>query len=210
MHQKVKCIGILGAGKLGVTLAQLAIKAGYKVYIAGSGDSHKITLSIEVLAPGANAVDAEYLVHHSDIVILALPLGKFRKISASLLADKLIIDAMNHWWEVDGERSGLMDSDTSSSEAVQAYFADSRVVKAFNHVGYHHLHDDALPRGVENRKAIAIAGDNMQDMAVVSGLVDDLGFDPLPIGALTQGLKLEPGTKVFGAHVTIAELKSLL
>lgn len=210
MHQKVKRIGILGAGKLGVTLAQLAIKAGYEVYIAGSGDSRKITLSIEVLAPGANAVDAEYLVHYSDIVILALPLGKFRKISASLLADKLIIDAMNHWWEVDGERSCLIDSDMSSSEAVQTYFADSRVVKAFNHVGYHHLHDDALPYGVENRKAIAIAGDNMQDIAVVSGLVDDLGFDPLSIGVLSQGLKLEPGTKVFGAHVTMAELKSLL
>ena len=210
MHRKITSIGILGAGKLGVTLAQLAIKAGYTVYIAGSGDAHKIALSIEVLAPGANATTAEELAYRSDVIVLALPLGKFKKIPTALLADKLVIDAMNHWWEVDGDRNGMMHADITSSEAVQSYFSDSHIVKALNHIGYHHLHDDALPHGTVDRKAVAIAGDDLQDVAAVSELVNNLGFDPLPIGGLSQGVKLEPGSRAFGAHVTITELKLLL
>ncbi len=206
----VKTIGILGAGKLGVVLSQLALKAGYNVYIAGSGDPKKIALSFQVLAPGAVAASSAEVALKSDVIILALPLGKFRNLPKKELAGKLVIDAMNYWWEVDGDRDGFLDPKQSSSEAVQEFLNESRVVKALNHMGYHDLHDETRPAGEPGRKAIAVAGDNEQDVETVSAIVNNLGFDSLYIGNLATGKKLEPGGMVFGVDESISQLRKLL
>ncbi|MBP6880527.1 NAD(P)-binding domain-containing protein [Candidatus Saccharibacteria bacterium] len=209
MNSAKPTLGILGAGKLGTVLAQLAIKAGYTVYIAGSGDPEKIALSIKVITPGATPVWASEAISWSDIVILALPLGKYRSLSAENLKGKLVIDSMNYWWEVDGKMPEL-DNANSSSEMVQLFLNKSRIVKAISHVGYHHLFDNARAKGADDRKAIAIAGDNDADNNIVSNLVDDLGFDPVIIGKLSSNKLLEPEGSLFGVSVGKSKLLRII
>ena len=206
----IKTIGIIGAGTLGVVLAQLALKVGYEVYISGSGDPAKIPLSIEVLAPGAKVGTSKDVAEESDIVILALPLSKHRQLPKRALAGKLVIDATNHWWEVDGPRDKFLDPEKSSSEAVQEFLSSSRVVKAFNHMGYHDLHDEPRLAGEPGRKAIAVAGDGEKDTKIVLEIINRLGFDPVYVGKLSEGYRLEPGGKVFGVNVDKETLVSLL
>lgn len=206
----IKTVGILGAGKVGIVLAQLALKAGYEVLIAGSGPVEKIALTVEVLAPGAKAVTAAEAEAKADLVILALPLSKYETIDRSGLDGKLVLDAMNYWWEVDGIRTDLTNPLQSSSELVQRFLPNSQVIKAFNHMGYHDLFDESAPAGTPKRKALALAGDDDAAIATVRSFINDLGFDSLYVGPLANGIMLEPGSEVFGANVTLPELQAMI
>lgn len=148
----IKRVGILGAGKVGIVLAGLALDAGYEVRISGSGAVEKIALTIKTLVPGAIASENADVVANSDIIILAIALSRYKNIDPALLKGKLVIDAMNYWWETDGIREEVLDPSATSSEQVQAYFKSATIVKTFNHMGYHNLQEEARPRATRNAR----------------------------------------------------------
>ena len=203
-------IGIIGAGKVGIVLAQLALNAGYEVLISGSGAASKIGLTVSVLAPGAVAVTNKEVAAESDVIILAIPLGKYQQLPKNELDGKLVIDAMNYWWEVDGERPDLTSATQTSSEVVQEFLSGSHVVKAFSHIGYHNLDNEHRPEGSPDRMAVALAGDTPSDLMQVATIINSFGFDPVIIGGLKDSRALQPGGPIFGEHVNEEKLKQLL
>ncbi|NYI40816.1 NADPH-dependent F420 reductase [Demequina lutea] len=203
-------LGILGAGRVGMALARLARNADLEVLIAGSGDPASLADGIAAESPGAVAVTAEEAARSAYIVILAIPLGKYRTLPATALAGKLVIDAMNYWWELDGVRPEFSDPQTSTSETLQKFLVDSRLAKTFNHASVWELENLARPAGHPERRALAVAADQQEDMAQASHLVDAMGFDPVPAGPLANGVMLEPGAEAFGADASAAEMRTML
>jgi len=198
-------LAVLGAGHLGPVIARLAIKAGYPVAIAASGDPEDIALITELIIPGAQPRWAADAVADADIVVLAIPLHRFGDLNPGLLSGKLVIDAMNYWPASDGVVQAFEDG--GSSEIVSRRLAGSAVVKALNHIGYHELEDRARPAGAPDRGAVGIAGDDPVAVAATAALADRIGYHPVRLGGLRAGRALQPGGPVFGLVLTRPEFE---
>jgi predicted dinucleotide-binding enzyme len=149
--------------------------------------------------PGAVAANAADAVRDADLVVLAVPMHKFRSIDPALLAGKVVIDVMNYWEPIDGRIADLDDVPDGTSAEVQRAFPDARIVKSLNHLGYHELEEDARPAGAPDRRAVAAASDDPAALAAVLAFIDRIGFDPVDAGSLARGVALEPGSPLFGA-----------
>ena len=203
-------LGIVGAGRVGTTIARAAIAAGYDLAISGSGGAERIALIVEVLAPGARPVSTEEVVRHADLIVLAVPMHRFRQLPRNLFAGKILIDAMNYWEEIDGVDQELATAPAGTSVVVQEWFPSARVVKSLNHITYFKFDADRRPHGAPGRIAIAAAGDDRAAVAAVLQLIDRLGFDAVDAGPLEAGLALEPNGTVFGVSYSADQLSNLL
>jgi predicted dinucleotide-binding enzyme len=203
-------LGIVGAGKAGTAIARAAVAGGYDVAISGSGSAERTELIVEVLAPGARALTTEEVARHADLIILAIPLHRFRKLRRDMFAGKILVDAMNYWDEIDGVDGPFATAPAGTSTLVQEWFSSARVVKSLNHLGYFKFERSRLPRGMPGRIGMAAAGNDRSAVAAVLQLIDTLGFDAVEAGNLESGLALQPGGPVFGAGHSAEELSNLL
>jgi 8-hydroxy-5-deazaflavin:NADPH oxidoreductase len=203
-------LGIVGAGKVGTTIASAAMAAGYDVALSGSGDAERIALIVDVLAPGARAVATDEVVGFADIVVLAVPMHRFRELPSDLFDGKILVDAMNYWEDIDGVDDELAAAPEGTSVVVQQRFASARVVKSLNHLGYYEFGEGRRPRGAPGRIALAAAGDDRAAVAAVMQLIDRLGFDAVDAGPLEAGLALQPDGPVFGVAHSAGELSEIL
>jgi 8-hydroxy-5-deazaflavin:NADPH oxidoreductase len=200
-------IAVLGAGHVGPVIARVAIAAGYDVAIAASGDPERIALLTQVLIPGAEPQWAADAVDGADVVVLAIPIHRFPAFDPALVAGKVVVDVMNYWPPVDGVVEMFEDHRDGSSELVQDRLAGSAIVKTLNHLGYHDLEDDRRPAGSPDRRALGVAGDDLDAVDVVAEIVERIGYDAVRLGSLRAGRLLEPGGPVFGVALPAPEFE---
>ncbi|MBB4092802.1 NADPH-dependent F420 reductase [Ochrobactrum pecoris] len=206
---QVKTIGILGAGRVGTAIARRALAAGYAVRMATSKMPADIALVLEIMVPGAQADTAENVIAVADIVVLALPLSKYRNLSPELLKGKIVIDAMNYWAPTDGTIAEF-EGERSSSEIVQDFLPGARLVRSFNHMGYHEIDEEARLAGDPERRALAIAGNDADARREVAAFIDRIGFDPVDAGPLAFSRLFDTGTSLFGAMVNRVDMERAL
>lgn len=205
----IRSVGILGAGRVGTAVARQALKAGYDVRIATSKPAQEISLLVDIITPGAAAVDAAEAAA-ADLVVVAVPLHKYRTLTPGLLAGKTVIDAMNYWAPTDGEVDDFENDPRTSSEIIQDFLPGAKLVKSLNHIGYHELEEDGRQPGTAGRRALALAGNHEDAKTTVAGFLNRLGYDPVDAGPLAAGRGFQPGTAIFNGSHTASQLENLL
>jgi predicted dinucleotide-binding enzyme len=201
-------IGVIGAGHIGSQLASLAVANGYDLVVSNSRGPETLADMVKKLGPRAKAglpVDA---ARAGDIVIISIPLKAYRSVPVEPLSGKVVIDTNNYYSQRDGQIRELDDETTTSSELLQAHLPKSKVVKAFNHLYAAELHSHAQARGTDNRRALAIAGDDRDAKSIVARLIDQFGFDTVDLGPLKESWRIQPGTPGYGPRRTAQQLRA--
>lgn len=200
-------VGIIGAGHIGSQLARLLIAHGYSVVISNSRGPETLADLVAELGPLARAGTVIEAANAGDLVVVTTPLAAVQTLPAEELAGKVVIDTDNYYPQRDGHIPELDDETTTVSERLQVFLPNAHVVKAFNHIYASALLTDALPAGSENRRALAVAGNEASARAIVCRLIDDLGFDVVDLGPLAEGWRIQRDTPGYGPRLGAFELR---
>ena len=192
-----KTLGIIGSGMIGGALARLAVAAGLDVVLSNSRGPETLTDLVGELGAHARAATPAEAARAGDLVVAAVPLKAYDRLPAADLAGRTVIDAMVFHPQRDGRIAELDAGELTSSALVQRHLTDSRVVKTFATIDFHHLVTLARPAGAADRSALPVAGDEGAAKGEVTALLDLLGYDAVDTGTLADSWRLAPGTPAY-------------
>ncbi|KAH0443722.1 hypothetical protein KCU90_g1199, partial [Aureobasidium melanogenum] len=155
------------------------------------------TLTSTAAALGCALGTAQEAAKFGDVVIVAVPFGSIGALPAAALDGKIVIDTCNHYPDRDGAIEALASGSTTTSQMLAAKLPGAKVVKAFNAILAKDLETDGKPADAPNRRALPFAGDDEQAKHVVSGLLDQFGFDPVDAGTLADSWRFERAKPVY-------------
>src|SRR6202163_929675 len=185
-------IAFIGSGNIGQAIAQRAIAVGHSVVMSNSHGPKTLARLVGALGPRARAATATAAADGADIVVVGIPFTSFKQVPVEPLAGKIVIDTGNYYPPRDGHVAEIDDGTTTSSEMLATHLPTSKVVKAFNTIIAAQIVEHATPAGTPHRRALPIAGDDAAAKRVVTGLIDEIGFDVVDAGLLAAGRRLDP------------------
>jgi 8-hydroxy-5-deazaflavin:NADPH oxidoreductase len=202
-------IGIIGAGRIGGTLARHFVGAGHEVAVSNSRAPETLSGLVAELGARARAMTAEEAARFGEVVVVSVPFGRYRELPTDGLDGKVVIDTNNHYPGRDGHFEELDDDRSTSSELLQAHLSGARVVKAFNAIHSGSLRDLARSSEDPERVGIPISGDDEEAKRMVAELIDEIGFDAVDAGTLAEGgRKHQPGSPVYTTNLSTEELRT--
>ncbi len=201
-------IGVIGSGNIGATAARLFAAAGHQVAISNSRGPETLEGLVEEIRPGVWAATVEEATGFGEVVMEAIPFGRYESLPADRLAGKVFVTASNYSPGRDGEveHGGL-----ASSELIQQHLPGARVVKAFNTIYFKRLRENGRPEApIEEREVIFVSGDDEEAKGVVSGLIEDIGFAAVDAGTLAESHRQEPGSPVYNVAMNPGRAREML
>lgn len=202
-------IGVVGAGRIGGTLAALWVQAGHEVLLSSRHPAQLEELA-RSLGPRARVGTPREAAAFGDVVLVSVPYGALPQVGrdlAPVLGGKVVLDAGNPYPERDGDMA-LEARRKGTGVASAELLPGVRLVRAFNAISHRNLKSEAHRAG--ERVAIPIAGDDKAALAVAVRLVEDAGFEPVVVGPLSRARTFDVGTPVYTQLLTARQLREKL
>ncbi|MED3760788.1 NAD(P)-binding domain-containing protein [Peribacillus frigoritolerans] len=199
--------GIIGAGTIGSIISKKLVKNGHDVKVADArGIEH-----LEGKELAGTPVLIEDVITNIEVLIISLPLTalpSIRNIIEQVGEEVIVVDTSNYYPSRDQKiaeiENGMVESDWVSNQLGKP------IIKAFNNLLAHTLENEGTPEGTSGRIAMAIAGNDVSQKQIIMNVVNQLGFDTVDSGSLSDSWRQQPGTPAYCTELTKEELTKAL
>jgi predicted dinucleotide-binding enzyme len=203
-------IGVIGMGGQGETLACLLAQLGHKVSISNSrGPESLVAMAAEIGATPASVAES---VRISELLIVSIPTKAVPSLHSPFVdvPDRVtVVDTCNYHPSLRDGSIEAIDRGMLESQWVGRQLGHP-VIKAFNNIFATSLLARQTPKGTAGRIALSAAGDQPESKATVLHLIDDLGFDPVDAGGLSESWRHQTGTPAYCQDLDAATLRRAL
>ncbi|MEU9925363.1 NAD(P)-binding domain-containing protein [Streptomyces griseoluteus] len=204
-------IGIIGAGNIGGNLTRRLTALGHDVAVANSRGPETLRELAE--ETGATPVQAEDAAEGAQVVVVTVPLKAVPLLPHGLLdgaaEGAAVIDTGNYYPQRDGRIAAIEDEGLTESRWTERHLGHP-VIKAFNGTYAQDILDRPRPAGDPDRLALPVAGDDEAAKRTVRALIEELGFDTVDAGGITDSWRQQPGTPVYGLRAGVEAVRKAL
>lgn len=199
--------GIIGAGPIGTSISRKLVKNGHNVKIADArGIEHLQGKEI-----AGTPVSVENIISNIDILIISIPfhvIPSIRNIVGKAEEDVIVVDTSNYYpfrdRKIEGIENGIVESVWVSNQLGRP------IIKALNNQLAYTLENKGTPKGTSGRIAMAIAGNDLSQKLIIMEVVNELGFDAVDSGSLSDSWRQQPGTPAYCTELTKEGLMNAL
>jgi 8-hydroxy-5-deazaflavin:NADPH oxidoreductase len=199
--------GIIGAGPIGSIISKKLVKNGHDVKIADARGIDRL----EGKEIAGTTVSVEDVITNIDVLIISIPfhvMPSIRNIVDKAGEEVIAVDTSNYYPFRDNKieeiENGMVESVWVSNQLGRP------IIKAFNNQLAYTLENKGTPEGTSGRIAMAIAGNDLSQKQIIMDVVNELGFDAVDNGSLSDSWKQQPGTPAYCTELTKEELTEAL
>lgn len=199
--------GIIGAGTIGTIISKKLVENGHDVKIADARGIERL----EGKELAGTPVSVEDVMKNIEVLIISLPLKALPSVQNIINQageEVIIVDTSNYYPYRDGKieeiENGMVESVWVSNQLGRP------IIKAFNNLLAHTLENKGSSEGTSGRIAITIAGNDLSQKQVIMDIANELGFDTVDSGSLSDSWRQQPGTPAYCTELTKDELTKAL